>query len=213
MLRGGGSLDALAIRPAAVADAGVASAHSSSSNSEVMELEEIPLVGQPRVPSHTMVRKVRVLYLFAGAARRSDVHHFLALKCEREGFQLTIKEIDLLRHKSHDVTDDALWTQLMEEIKLGLWDVFVCTPPCNTHSRARYSSRPGPPPLRSKRFPWGFPWLSRRNKEACELGNLLVRLTLECCALAHKSGCAYLIEHPEDLGQPQAETSQAASGQ
>ena len=200
MLRGGGSLDAIAALSTANTVTSTDLLHADSSESGLMELEELPFVDPPQAPSLAGIRKVRVLYLFAGAARRSDVHHFLAMNCDREGFQLTIKEIDLLRHQSHDVTDDVLWRQLMDEIRAGLWDVLVCTPPCNTHSRARYSSRPGPPPLRAKRYPWGFPWLSNRNKEACELGNLLIRLTLECCALAHEHGCAFLIEHPEDLG-------------
>ena len=67
-------------------------------------------------------------------------------------------------------------------------------------SRARNSNTAGPPPLRSKAFPFGFPWLNAKLKKQVDLGNLFVDQTVEACRAAHEVAAAFFAEHPEDLG-------------
>ena len=151
----------------------------------------------------TDCREVRILYVFAGASRHADVGHWLRKMAVEQGFKLTVEEVDILRPGgagTNDVLDKQVWRGYVDKINSGLFQALVMTPPCNTHSRARYANMRGPRPLRSKQWPWGFPWLEGRNLASCELGNSLVRLTFEACHLAFRMGMGFLTEHPEDLG-------------
>ena len=38
-------------------------------------------------------------------------------------------------------------------------------------------------------------------KAACELGNTLLRMSMEGCLAAHAAGAFWFFEHPEDLGR------------
>ena len=89
----------------------------------------------------------------------------------------------------------------------GAFDVDIVTPPCHTHSRARHSEHPGPPPIRDAAHPEGFPWLQGKLKEQCETANSLVDLSLQALATGSKAihedswrRTDGLMEHPEDLG-------------
>ena len=139
-----------------------------------------------------------MLDVFAGAERKSDVRDYLQQFCTAD---LSMREIDLARSPAHDVTKDGLWASLLQEIRAGLYNVVIMTPPCNTWSRARFSNRRGPRPVRNREWPWGFPWLERRLRDQCEQGNAFVRMTLEGCQAATEAGAWWLIEHPEDLGR------------
>ena len=88
----------------------------------------------------------------------------------------------------------------MESLAAGEWDVLVITPSCNTWSRLPWSSSPGPKPLRSRRHPWGFPWLTGPALAKCTLGNSFVKQTFEAVLAPHGAGTKFLVEHPEDLG-------------
>ena len=109
-------------------------------------------------------------------------------------------EVDILRSTEQDVADTTYWNSLVQQVKDGLWRVVICTPPCHTHSRARYANTHGPAPVRSKRWPLGFPWLSGKALEETRLANLLIDRTFEICNAASTASAAFLIEHPEDLG-------------
>ena len=81
---------------------------------------------------------VKVLYLFAGRRRHSDVAAFLR-QAESDGkIKLVLKEFDIERSPMHDLTDVSLWDEIVDTLKEGGWCVIV-SPPCNTFSRARFS--------------------------------------------------------------------------
>jgi hypothetical protein len=88
----------------------------------------------------------------------------------------------------------------MSSLAAKEWDALIITPPCNTWSRLPWSDSPGPKPLRSRRHPWGFPWLSGKALIKCNLGNSFVKQTLEAANAAFDAGTQFLVEHPEDLG-------------
>ena len=154
----------------------------------------LPAAAQAAQQPHLL----RVLYVFAGQERKADINFYLR---STENLQLEISEIDVLRDpRAHDVTRQGVWSGIMESLAAGEWDVLVITPPCNTWSRLPWSSSPGPKPLRSRRHPWGFPWLTGPALAKCTLGNSFVKQTFEAVLAAHGAGTKFLVEHPEDLG-------------
>ena len=68
-------------------------------------------------------KTLKVMYLFAGRQRHSDIGAFLR-KAEKSGkFRLVLMEFDIERSPDHDLTDDALWDKifaLLQE-KLGAY--------------------------------------------------------------------------------------------
>ena len=117
--------------------------------------------GPPVLAATGEVSSLSVLYIFAGEQRRSGVKQCLEGLQVRWGYKLTMKEVDLLRGKDQDVCQGTFRQGLMSELRSGKYDLLIITSPCHTHSRARSSGggRPGPRPVDSANYPWGFPWL------------------------------------------------------
>ena len=88
-------------------------------------------------------KTLKVMYLFAGRQRHSDIGAFLR-KAEKSGkFRLELMEFDIERSPDHDLTDDALWDRIFALLKEGDW-VLIVSPPCNTFSRARFQHQQHP---------------------------------------------------------------------
>ena len=94
---------------------------------------------QPACQPSADLPVVKVLYLFAGKRRRSDVAAFLRQAEALGKFKLVLKEFDIERSPQHDLTDASLWDEILETLKEGGWCVIV-SPPCNTFSRARFQN-------------------------------------------------------------------------
>ena len=144
---------------------------------------------------------VKVLYLFAGKRRQSDVGTFLR-QLEKDGkITLDLLEFDIERSESHDLRDKALWEEICDKLREGHWFLIV-SPPCNTFSRARFQWRrhPGPRPLRNRNWPKGFPWLSSKNAEIVAEANEFVLECINACYVVVLHDGWFLFEHPEDLG-------------
>ena len=109
----------------------------------------------------------RVLYLFAGKARRADFGDALASVVaewnqgdDGAKFELILDQIDTLRGGlEHDMLDVEAREKILAKIRAGQYDLVLVAPPCNTFSRAVFREGPGPKPIRSKQWPRGFPWL------------------------------------------------------
>ena len=129
------------------------------------------------VPPGCNGRELRVLYVFAGAAREGDLHHWLQRFRGRQG--LEVREVDVVRGPGFDLSKARLRRQLLDEVRRGRFALVVASPPCSTFSRARYSGRPGPPPLRSAEFLRGFPRLNGRNRDRIARANLFVDFSVE----------------------------------
>ena len=146
---------------------------------------------------------VSLIYIFAGKLRQSDVGGILREFADKGIIALHVLEIDLLRAPDHNVSNEVFWKSLLKRVRDREFKVVIATPPCNTHSRARHANGEGPPPIRSKQFPRGCPWLFGKGKEDADQANKFIEQTLEICFAAFESQAAYLIEHPEDLGRLQ----------
>ena len=162
----------------------------------------LPLVKAPSWPED---RKRKGWHLFAGAAREGDLGSWLQLLAQEAGLLLHLEEVDLVRSGSHDLLDADTQDHLL--LQLADSHVLIASPPCSSFSRAQYSGRPGPRPVRSLQYPAGFPWLRGRDRERAEVGNSLVAFTWSCAACALKrattSSLLCLVERPEDLGKAQ----------
>ena len=143
---------------------------------------------------------LRVLYIFAGMKRKADIEDCLKQLANEFHFELKMHCVDLVRSEEDDVLRNNLWEDLAFRIKNRSFDFVIITPPCSTHSRARHSYAPGPPPVRSRLYPLGYPWLFGRHKREVEMANRFVEIMIEGFRLAAEVGSFYLGEHPEDLG-------------
>ena len=150
---------------------------------------------------------LRVLYLFAGADRKTSVASYLRVLAEKNGWQLVIEEIDIRRDPKQDLSVTGFQDNIITRISSGEFHAIICTPPCSTWTRVRMANMRGPPPLRSGEYPWGFPWVSNRHRHQLELGNELVRFAIRVWEAAAtkcraQDGVEIFVfgEHPEDLG-------------
>ena len=150
---------------------------------------------------------LKVLYLFAGAERKTSVFSYLKSMAAKKGWAVDALEVDLKRGDHFDLTQEGLQDSLVSRIAAGEFHVIICTPPCSTWSRVRCANMRGPPTLRTKDHLWGFPWVSKRFEKDLELGNALVRFSIRVWEAVSKhpfsfDGMVVFIfgEHPEDLG-------------
>lgn len=130
------------------------------------------------------------------------MHEQLCNQQSKFNYILFMREVDILRNPDDDVTLDEVWDPIIASIKTRQWDAVILTPPCNTFSRSRHNwkNSPGPRPVRSRDYPFGFPWLAPKNRRICDQGNLFVNQTVEAAQACFDHDIPYLIEHPEDLG-------------
>ena len=158
--------------------------------------------GASKEGNGSVKQTLNVLYLFAGAPRRADINSFLHEYSQAQNFSLHVREVDIERSESDDLSRDQLWEEIFAEIKDGKYDVLIMSPPCGTWSRVRFQWQlhPGPRPQRNKSWPWGFPWLSSAQRKKVDLANYFVSQTIRAAHLASEVGAFFLIEHPEDLG-------------
>ena len=135
------------------------------------------------------------------------MHECLQRISKRTGFNLDVQEIDIERSNDQDLSSPAIWESITQQLKEGLVDVVLLSPPCNTFSRARFQWKrsPGPRPVRNASFPWGFPWLSNSNQTLVTLHNYFVKQCLLLSSLAASLNRYFIIEHPEDLGTVEGE--------
>ena len=148
-----------------------------------------------------------MLCLFAGAPRRADINSFLQALSKAQDFDLDVREVDIERSDSDDLSSAQLWEEIFTEIDSGKYDVIIMSPPCGTWSRVRFQwlIHPGPRPPRNKTWPWGFPWLSAAQRKKVDTANYFVSQTIAAAHRAFASGTCFLIEHPEDLGSVNGE--------
>ena len=147
---------------------------------------------------------VQVLYLFSGRQRKGDMGYFLGKFFKLKNMEIHMVEVDLLRGgKRHNLLQNSARIKIMKEVEAKHFDAVIASPPCSTFSRARCTGDFGPRPLRSSRFPRGFPWLSCTARITADEANSLVDFTSAVLRAQMSQGGVGLLEHPEDLGQVQ----------
>ena len=153
------------------------------------------------------MNEYKILYLFSGAHRQTSFASNVTKLAKEAGLAVTVVEVDIEFGEGHDLSKQEVRQSWLNRIRKGEFRAVVVTPPCSTYSRVRMANMKGPPPLRSKDFPFGFPWLSNHHKKQAALGTCLVDFTIEVFIAVVETrvdleGHVILAfsEHPEDLG-------------
>ena len=160
------------------------------------------LLVQPQEGRSTL----KMCYLFSGTKRRSSIANELAKLCKQAGLGLHVWEVDILNGGSDmDLLDEECQQYWMSRVESGYFDIIILSPPCGSWSRANYSNRPGPKPVRSRAHPWGLPGLQRSQQKRCTNGNTFIHFSIRAILAAQdckRRGrwVSTLWEHPEDLG-------------
>ena len=91
-------------------------------------------------------------------------------------------------------------------------DLVWAVPRYTTWARVRHMNERGPPPLRSKEWPWGFPWLTRRFRETAEGSNTQIEFILQTLQTVTKESpqTRWALFQPEDLGTARCTTNPAS---
>ena len=127
-----------------------------------------------------------MLYLFAGAKRRSGLAASARKAFLGTGLKVNVEEIDVLQGgKRHDLLSKARQARLLARISRGDFALLASSPPCGTHSRARHANRRGPRPVRSDKYPRGFPWLRGKVRQHVREANELVDFTVKAMKAQH----------------------------
>lgn len=152
----------------------------------------------PRGPSrHVLV----AVHLFSGPRRMGDVHHWWSLLSTTYGVEIALEDYDIcILVRQHDLTREPFFRWLLGRAERGQINWVLGGPPCGTWSRARFSPKPGPPPVRTREHPWGLPNLSRHQQHSVEIGTTLLLNYIEICRAVASAGGFYILEHPEDPG-------------
>ena len=158
--------------------------------------------------ARTAVRTLSVLYLFAGEDRKASIKGAIVdiARVWAPSVAVDLRELDVCQGGAeHDLSDPERQADIVDQVRRGAWHWVILSPPCNTWSRAVWSNPQGPRPVRSHRYPLGFPWLSRADRAKAELGNCLAlfaaRVAAAACeASVKKHFVRFTLEHPEDLG-------------
>ena len=125
-----------------------------------------------------------VLYLFSGHRRQQSIGDYLQEEAQLHGMSLRVQEVDLLQDEKEDLTLDVVQEHWLRRISNGEFSFVLVTPPCSTFSRVRMANLRGPPPLRCREHPRGFPWASKRHQKDIECGNIMVDFMIKVFQLA-----------------------------
>ncbi|CAL1167790.1 unnamed protein product [Cladocopium goreaui] len=165
-----------------------------------------PPAGTPSVPRMCGRHQI-VLHAFSGRRRPGDLQFYMEQMYDRaaEGIHLTVVSLDI-------VTDPVLGDVTVQETQdfwfhhasCGAVAGFLCGPPCETWSRARFvamlkttSQRRSPRPVRSGEDLWGLCSLSLREARQVGVGNLLLCFALEMLFRLALVGASGVLEHPD----------------
>ena len=121
--------------------------------------------------------------------------------CATEGLNLEMLCVDIKRKPWIDLSQSRERDKLVEQIKQGMFDAIIISPPCSTFSRACWANHRGPRPVRSYKSPEGLDTLTAAERRRCILGNIFADFTWEVLTLTSAMHLSFvLLEQPEDLG-------------
>ena len=103
-----------------------------------------------------------------------------------------------------DIRRKGKGMDLLKQLAAGKFHIVLASPPRSTFSRARRRGDRGPKPLRSDRYPRGFPWLGPHARKSVADANKLVDCTAAAIATQLPHG-GILLESPEGLGRTRTE--------
>eukprot|EP00435_Cladocopium_sp_Y103_P033730 s2880_g8.t1 len=149
-----------------------------------------------------------VLHAFSGRRRPGDLQFYMEQMYSRhpEGVHITVVSLDIVVDPvMGDVTNQATQTFWFTHASRGDIAGFLCGPPCETWSRARFvklqaaaTCARGPRPVRSATELWGLISLSLRELRQVGTGNDLLCFALEMFLRLALVGAFGVLEHPDE---------------
>ncbi|CAE7623604.1 bath-40 [Symbiodinium necroappetens] len=131
----------------------------------------------------------------------------LSATLKKDGFDVLPLDCEGNRHRplvtvvTPDLRKPASWEFLQTCVLTNRVFHFHGAPPCGTASRARdrpmSSAEWGPPPLRSDRYPQGFPWLRGTWRDKVESANLIYLQMARFCEWLSSLNISWSVENPE----------------
>ena len=116
------------------------------------------------------------------------------------GVKVEVEMVDIKVRPHLDLTRTAIQKKILDMIGTNKYHAIILSPPCSTFSRAPWSNRKGPRPVRSFRYPSGLARLTWTERNKARWGNILADFTYDVCLQVFHTTTMLLFENPEDLG-------------
>ena len=117
--------------------------------------------------------------------------------------KVQIDMVDIKVRPHLDVTKRAVQQSLLNKIKAEVYAAIILSPPCSTFTRATFSNRRGPRPVRTFVHLRGLPRLTWTERKKANWGNVMTDFSYEVCKAVRKEDTILVFENPEDLGAVQ----------
>ena len=128
----------------------------------------------------------KVLYLFSGCARKGSVSFWTRKLAAKWQLKVQIDMVDIKVRPHLDVTKRAVQQSLLNKIKAGVYAAIILSPPCSTFTRATFSNRRGPRPVRTFVHLRGLPRLTWSERKKANWGNVMTDFSYEVCKAVRK---------------------------
>ena len=126
--------------------------------------------GMLQLPRELVNHVYVFVHLFSGPRRPQDLEEWVRRLAWEEGYDCAVISYDPLVDEKCDILCNTQFSMLRKLAYTGRIDGEHGGPVCATYSRLRHLPG-GPPPLRSRRRPFGLPNLSARNRELLRKGS------------------------------------------
>ena len=121
-------------------------------------------------------RKFRFIHHFSG--KKDVLGEAMASAAQVHGIQLEVISVDK-EAGSGNLMESEPYDSHLEWARQGKVDGYHAGWPCTTYSRLRWRSCVGMPgPVRSRKFPYGFPSNSSKEQEECDTGTVMLARSL-----------------------------------
>ena len=142
----------------------------------------------------------KVLYLFSGCSRKGSVSFWTRKLAAKWQVKVQIDMVDIKVRPHLDLTKGAVQQSLLNKIKAGVYAAIIMSPPCSTFTRATFSNRRGPRPVRTFVHLRGLPRLTWTERKKANWGNVMTDFSYEVCKAVRKTHTIVIFDNPEDLG-------------
>ena len=144
-----------------------------------------------------------MLYLFSGCTRKGSVSHWTRKLATKWNVKVQIDMVDIRVRPHLDVTKPSVQQSLLNKIRAGYYAAIILSPPCSTFTRATFSNKRGPRPVRTFVHLRGLPRLTWTERKKAMWGNGLTDFSFTVCKAVRKTDTVVIFENPEDLGAVQ----------
>ena len=112
--------------------------------------------------------------------------------------------VDIKVRPHLDLTKDSVQRDLLNKISAGYYAAIILSPPCSTFTRATFSNRKGPRPVRSYVRLRGLARLTWTERKKANWGNTMTDFSFQVCKAVQNLDTMLIFENPEDLGAVQS---------